>query len=187
MKRLSIFFIICLFTLTFAQERNKETTQERNEETLNTDNKFVKEAASAGMMEVELGKLASDKASSNKVKEFAQLMVKDHSKANQELKEIALEQNLQFPDEMVDKHKEQVQKIQKNNQENFDKKFMNAMVEDHKKTIKKFKEASENNDNGQIRQWAENTLPTLEEHLQIAQSILKSLDQVSTDEQKQLD
>src|SRR2546423_1353956 len=64
------------------------------------DHRFAMEAASGGMAEVKLGKLAQEKASSQKVKQFGRRMVDDHSKAAEDLKSVAQQQGLKLPDEM---------------------------------------------------------------------------------------
>src|SRR5437588_6359038 len=64
-----------------------------------TDKQFLKEAADGGLAEVELGQLASSKASSDEVKKFGQRMVEDHGKANDQLKQLAQSKNVDLPNE----------------------------------------------------------------------------------------
>lgn len=130
---------------------------------------FPQKAYSGGMMEVSLGKLAQQKASSYKVKEFGERMINDHSKANDELKNIAQKNNIPLPDSMLTKHQDLYNDLSQYSGSEFDKHYMDKMVEDHKEDIKNFENAAKNADNQEIRDWAQKTLPTLKEHLELAQ------------------
>src|SRR6185503_6216295 len=76
-----------------------------------SDSAFIKEAAQGGMLEVELGKAAQDKASNDKVKDFGKRMEQDHSKANDELKKIASDKGVQLSSDLDKKHKSTVDKL----------------------------------------------------------------------------
>jgi putative membrane protein len=132
------------------------------------DKEFITKAASGGMMEVQLGKLAQQKASSKEVKDFGSKMEKEHGKANDELKNIVEQKKLTMPKEMQRKHKSTVQKLEKLSGAEFDKKYMEEMVKDHKLDIKEFKEGSGKVKDPELKAWIDKTLPTLEEHLQMA-------------------
>jgi putative membrane protein len=140
-----------------------------------TAENFVKEAASGGMMEVELGKMASQKARNPQVKEFGQMMVNDHSKANDQLKAVASRKNLALPAKMMEKHQQHVTELAKLSGSDFDKHYMSMMVKDHQEDITKFKQASAMND-ADIKNYASNTLPTLQIHLDKAQQINSALE-----------
>lgn len=131
--------------------------------------KFVKEAASGGMMEVKLGEMASQKASSEEVKAFGERMVEDHSKANNELKQIASANNMTIPETMMDKQQKIVDKLSKLSGEEFDEEYMKTMLKDHKKEISKFEKAAEKADNTELKSWAQKTLDVLEQHHQLAE------------------
>ncbi len=137
------------------------------------DKKFVKEAALGGMTEVELGKLAAQKASSDDVKQFAQKMVDDHSKANEQLKMIAARENIEVPSSLDSKHQAEIDKLQKLSGEQFDKAYVKDQVKDHETDVQKFQaEANNGSDNG-VKTFAANTLPTVKEHLDMVKSIQK--------------
>ncbi len=125
---------------------------------------FMKEVASGGMMEVQLGEMAAQKAVSQEVKEFGQRMVEDHSKANEELKQLASTQNVTLPTTLMSEHQKTVDKLSGLSGEKFDKAYMKAMVKDHDKDIKKFQKAAENASEPELKSWAEKTLMVLEEH-----------------------
>ena len=174
MKTLCLFLVIGLITFTFAQNESKLNKKDMNNKDMNK-NSFVEEAASGGMMEVELGNMASEKAISKEVKEYGELLAKDHSKANEELKTIAKNDNIVFPDKMSKKHNEIVENFKKVKKEKFDKKYIDMMTEDHKKDIQKFEKAAEDNKNVDVKEWAKKTLPTLKKHLQKAENISDTL------------
>ncbi len=128
-------------------------------------------------MEVQLGKIAQQKASSYKVKEFGERMINDHSKANKQLKDIAQKNNISLPDSMLDDSRDTYNELSHYSGSEFDKHYMDKMVADHKTTIKLFEEASRNARIPEIQQWAKNTLPILKQHLQLAESTLNNLNQ----------
>lgn len=132
---------------------------------------FVMKAASGGMMEVELGKVAQQKAQDPRVKNFGQMMVDDHSKANDELKGIASSKNIMIPDKMMDDHQKHVDEMSKKSGKDFDKAYMDMMLNDHKEDIGDFKKASENSKDADIKGFAGKTLPVLQKHLDSAQAI----------------
>jgi putative membrane protein len=138
------------------------------------DNKFVHDAALGGMAEVELGKLATQKASSDAVKQFGQKMVDDHTKANDQLKEIASKENISVPDSLDSKHQSRIEKLSKLSGPDFDKAYVKDQVKDHKKDVSEFKSEAENGSNPNIKQFASTTLPTLQEHLSMVQDISKN-------------
>jgi putative membrane protein len=176
MKKIIALILIPFFAFTLAQDKQNEKRADR-------ENEFVKEAAHGSMMEIELGKLASEKATSEKVKEFGQLMVKDHTKASEELKQIAKNNNIEIPESMSEDHRESINEFNQLSNDEFDREFMSKMIEAHEKDIEKFEEAAQENENEQIRQWAEKTLPTLKEHQRIAQNTMNSLEQLSRKDQ----
>lgn len=132
------------------------------------DKKFFKEAASGGMMEVQLGQLAKDKAQSQDVKDFGSRMVTDHGKANDELKQLAQQKKWTLPTKLEHKHKSMVGKMQKVSGSEFDKKYMTGMVMDHAKDVEDFRNATQKVKDPELKAWAEKTLPVLEQHHQLA-------------------
>src|SRR5687768_14172548 len=99
------------------------------------DQLFVMTVAKDSMAEVELGRLASEKATSADVKRFAQRMVDDHSKANEELKTLAQTKNITLPNQVEPKHKAEHERLAKLTGSAFDRAYMQAMVRDHRKAV----------------------------------------------------
>jgi putative membrane protein len=135
------------------------------------DKRFVTKAAEGGMAEVELGNLAKDKAQSDDVKKFAQRMVDDHSKANDQLKSLAQQKNITLPTSLPAKEQALKDRLSKLSGEQFDHAYMQHMVMDHKKDVAEFKKASTSAKDNDIKQFASSTLPTLQDHLKEAQQI----------------
>jgi len=135
----------------------------------NPDRQFVMEAAQGGMAEVELGQLATQKASSDAVKQFGQRMVTDHGKANDELKTLAQSKSITLPTD-IGKHKATKDKLEKLSGAAFDRAYMQEMLNDHRKDVSDFRKESQSGKDPDVKAWAAKTLPTLEEHLQMAQS-----------------
>ena len=139
------------------------------------DNHFVMEAAKGGLAEVELGKLATEKASSSEVKKFGQRMVDDHGKANDELKTLAQSKNITLPAQVDPKDKAFADKLSKMSGEQFDRAYMQHMLADHRKDVNAFRTESQSGKDPDVKSWAAKTLPTLEEHLKLAQDANKAV------------
>ena len=132
---------------------------------------FVADAATGGMMEVELGNLAQQKAKNQRVKDFGKMMVDDHTQANNNLKDIASRKNIAVPATITDDQKKEMEKLSKKSGADFDKAYVDMMVEDHKKDIDAFKKATDKVGDNDIKNFATNTLPTLQKHLDSIQAI----------------
>jgi len=164
--------ILLLFLLLFSVAVLAQGTEVKDG--VRNDN-FVEKAASWGLMEVQLGKLAQEKGNSQDVKNFGEIMIREHSKANDEFKNIAQQNNIMVPAAMLDEHLEHIGELDKLSGSEFDKAYMKMMVEDHKEDVELFREAADSHENEEIRSWAEETLKTLKEHYQLAQEINNKL------------
>lgn len=132
---------------------------------------FMNGAAAGGMAEVELGKLAGAKAQNAEVKAFAQKMVEDHSKAGEELKQLAAQKKVPLPPDVLPSHKEVMAKLSKLNGADFDKEYVKAMVADHEKDVATFESVSKTAADADVKAFAAKTLPTLKMHQQIIQGL----------------
>jgi len=139
------------------------------------DRKFVETAAKDGMAEVELGQVAQQKAQNPQVKEFASRMVQDHGKANDELKTLASSKGVQLPTETDRSHKHEADELNKKSADKFDREYMEEMVKDHKKDVKEFEKQAKNAKDADVRNFASKTLPTLQEHLKMAEAAQKAV------------
>ena len=140
------------------------------------DKDFVMKAAQGGMAEVQLGQTAQSKATDpDDVQAFAKKMVDDHSKANDELKQLATTKGLALPADLDAEHKKVVDEISAKSGKGFDKAYMSAMVNDHEKTVKLLQKESTSAQDADLKSWASKTLPTVEEHLNMAKQTAKKI------------
>ncbi|MBV8807653.1 MAG: DUF4142 domain-containing protein [Acidobacteriaceae bacterium] len=138
------------------------------------DKKFVKDAAIGGMTEVELGKLATEKGSSDAVKQYGQKLVDDHTKSNDELKQIASAENVNIPSSLDSKHQSRIDKLSKLSGPSFDKAFLKDAVKDHEQDISEFQNEAQGGSDPNVKQFASKNLPVLQEHLTAAKDLSKT-------------
>ena len=138
------------------------------------DDKFAAEAASGGMAEVKLGELAQQKGTSDKVKDFGQKMVSDHSKAGDDLKQVAQQQGLNLPEEMSKQDQATYDRLSKLEGKQFDEAYARAMLTDHQKDVAAFEKEVSSGKNEALKEFASRTLPTLKEHLKLAHEMARS-------------
>ena len=134
------------------------------------DRSFMNKAAQGGAAEVELGKLAQEKAANPQVKEFAARMVKDHGEGNAKLTQIASGKGVGLPDGMSKSARGEMDKLNKRSGSDFDREYMKHMVSDHKKDISEFEKQAKSGKDAELKAFAADTLPTLREHLKMARS-----------------
>jgi putative membrane protein len=135
-----------------------------------SDKTFATEAAQGGLAEVELGQLAVQKATSPQVKQFGQRMVTDHSRANQDLMQLAKSQNLDLPTQVDAKQKSEMDRLRGMSGTAFDAAYMQHMVQDHQKDVSDFQKQAQGGSDPALKGFAQKYLPTLQQHLQMAQS-----------------
>ncbi|HEV7699973.1 MAG TPA: DUF4142 domain-containing protein [Pyrinomonadaceae bacterium] len=131
---------------------------------------FMKDAAEGGMAEVEMGKLAASKAKDPEVKKFGQMMVTDHTAANNELKALAAKKNIQLPADSGS-HKSDMDDLSKETGADFDKDYVEMMVDDHEADVAKFQKMADNASDPEVKAFAAKTLPTLKKHLDAIKAI----------------
>jgi putative membrane protein len=139
------------------------------------DNDFVSKAAMGGLAEVQYGNLALQKAASADVKSFAQKMVTDHGAANQELQTIATAKGVTLPTELTGTHKAGFDHLNMLSGAEFDKAYMQHMVADHEKDVAEFEKASTSAVDSEVKAFAAKTLPTLQQHKQLADETSKKV------------
>jgi putative membrane protein len=149
---------------TTADDKNSSNSSGEKSEKPLTDKEFVMRAAQGGMTEVELGKVASEKASSSQVKDFGARMVKDHSQANDELKDLAQKKGIAISPKLDTRHQAQVERLSKLSGSAFDKAYVKNQVTAHEMTVKLFREEAQSGQDPDLKAFANKTLPTLEDH-----------------------
>ena len=135
------------------------------------DEQFMKEAATGGLAEAELGRLAARKAKNAQVRAFGNRMVRDHSKANLQLKALARRKHVVLPTMPAEEQKTEKANLSKLSGADFDREYMRLMVEDHDKDVSAFQQKSGDAGDADLKAWVTKTLPTLQEHQRMAHEI----------------
>lgn len=154
-----------------AQSATEVETDTSKTQVAAEDLEFMKDAARGGIAEVKMGELGQSNGESQPVKQFAQRLVTDHSKANEELKQLAMKKGVTLPDAMNEQQKTMIQHLSSLKGAEFDAAFKQHAIEDHQKDIEKFKTASEKAKDAEIKAFAAKTLPTLQQHLALAKQL----------------
>ena len=135
------------------------------------DRKFVMDAAMGGMMEVELGRVAAQRGTSEAIKQFGQRMVDDHSGANTELMSLASSKGITLPTALDEKHQKEVTKLSGMSGAEFDRAYAKRMVKDHDKKLDTFEKQSTRGTDPDLKAFATKSLTTIREHLQMARAL----------------
>jgi putative membrane protein len=129
------------------------------------DSKFIKKTGDAGMAEVKLAELGTQKAERSDVKELAKMMVDDHNKANSELAALAKSKGVQLSQMIPEKGADKFKDLENKKGADFDKAFLDQMEKEHKKMVDDFEDAQKDVKDGELKAWIDKTLPTLKAHL----------------------
>lgn len=133
---------------------------------------FFETAASTNMFELQASKLAAERATDPKIKEFAAMMVEDHTKAAEELRALAKQKNVTLPQQMLDRHQLLYDDLlDEEPGEAFDEEYVDKMELTHKEAVSLFDEVARETDDAQVRQLAQKLLPTLQKHGGKAESL----------------
>lgn len=163
-KRISAAYLVTT-ALTIAPA----LAQSNGSHNANNAQDFVTKAAEGGMFEIQSSQLALKKSQDKDIRDFAQKMIDDHTKADDKLKSIAKKE--QVPTGLDDEHKQMLSKLQGDNGSNFADQFKQMQVSAHQQAIELFQNYAQSGNDQQIKQFAQQTLPTLKDHLQMAQQI----------------
>lgn len=142
-----------------------------------SDKRFLTKVAKANEDEIKLAQLGSQQASNPDVKNFAQQLVTDHQKLAQDLQTLASNKGVELKSEQKAEQGEshEYKKLAKASGTDFDRQFMDHMVSDHKKDVKEFKDRADDAKDPDVKSFAQNALPTLQHHLQMAQQLQQSV------------
>jgi putative membrane protein len=163
----------CTFLGCWAVLAHQEASQDSRKATI-SDADFAKKAAQGGMAEVKLGQLAEQNGSNAAVKQFGQRMVEDHLKANDQLKQAAAKENISLPVDLDPKDQAVYDVLAKLSGAAFDKAYARDMIRDHQEDIADFnREASGRK--SVLKDLAEQTLPTLQDHLKQAREMRQTV------------
>ena len=156
-------------TKEVAEEENEAKFEENDDK--EDDSEFLVAAAESDMMEIELGKLAQTKSTNPDVKEFATMMVNEHTKSSNETKPFAEKLQVSLPAAITDKGKEKYNELNEKTGHDFDEKFADMMVNNHEDAVSKMEKASTDAEDPAIRTWAAGKVPVLKGHLEHAKTL----------------
>jgi putative membrane protein len=139
------------------------------------DKKFAQDADLGGMTQIQLGKLAEERSSNPAVKQFAQRMIDDHTKADNQLQQVASKESIMLPNSLDTREQDTLDKLSKLSGPAFDKAYAKDMVKDHEKDIAAFRAESRLGTDPNIKQFASQTLPVLQQHLELAKNLDKTV------------
>jgi len=153
-------------------DSKKEAESENKEAFKGSDTKedaeWAVKIADGGMLEVRVAELAQTNAKSSDVKSFAQMMIKDHSMANDELKALAEKKGIALPATLSNSSQDKYDDLAKKTGKDFDEAYSDMMVDDHQKTVDAFKKEADKGNDPDIKSWASGKIATLEHHLEMA-------------------
>ena len=141
------------------------------------DRTFVMQAGQTGMLEVELGRLAVQRGSSPGVKQYGQEMVEDHTRANQELMQLAMQKKVELPTEMSTQNTAMIDRLSGLSGTSFDTAYKQAMIDSHNQAIALFQAQSQQGQDPQLKAWATQKLPNLQAHLEMVNQMLADTSQ----------
>ena len=165
--RLTAILFVSLCSVALAQDvASGSKAKPTHKKAAVPDAQFVTKAAQGNMAEVSLGKLAAEKSQNDDVKKFGQMMVDDHSKAEQDLEGVASKNNWTVPKDVSAQQKAELQRLEKLSGAAFDRAYVQMMVKDHTTDVAEFKnEAASTSANPDLKDFATRTYPTLDNHL----------------------
>jgi putative membrane protein len=155
---------------------NSNSSGMNHDMTKSSDMKFMTTAAQGGMAEVALARYAVEHAASDAVKQYAQHMIDDHTKANDELMQVATTKGLTLPTTPDPKHQALMDKLMKLSGADFDREYIkNAGVKDHEKMEKLFMDESSKGQAAEAKAFAAKTLPAVQMHLSMARDLATNM------------
>lgn len=175
MKNFYIFcaglLVLAMGTFMIAGQMQNSQAQTQTETKTPKPDKFWTEAAQGGMAEVMLANLALQKSQNEQVKTYAQMMIDDHTKANDELKTLAASKGATLPTEVNSKQKATMDKLSALASDAFDREYVKTQVKDHQKMAKLFQSQSEKGTDADVKAFAAKTLPVVQGHLEQARTL----------------
>lgn len=143
-----------------------------------TAQEFVDAAGQSGMMEVMSSEIATEQAEAEDVREFARMMIDDHTAANEQLMSIASDEGLTAPTMLDDRHQGMIDDIaaERETGEEFDRDYLDLQEEAHEEAVALFDAYAEDGENEALRTFASDTLPTLQAHLEQVRSLREGFD-----------
>ena len=181
MKKLLLGFGICAAAVCFSacngsNKDSKDVAKDENKQkfdstNMESDTKFAVNLADGSLFEVEASKLAQTNASAANVKDFANMMVTDHTGANTELKDLAVKKNISLPMALSEAKQKKYNDLAGKKGTDFDKAYVDCMVDEHKDALDALQKESEKGNDADIRSWAAGKVATIQHHLDVIKAI----------------
>ncbi len=168
-------------TITKMKKKDKSVAaklpdgKDKTDKTAGANETFIRAADQINLAEMKLGKVAEDNAKSEVVKKFGVKSMQDHSLMNKELRKYTTKQGIAIMDKLDTKHQELLDELTKLKGTDFDKAYTKDMVAGHEQAIKLFEVEAKNGADADMKAWAEKCLPTLREHLKLAQAAVEDV------------
>jgi putative membrane protein len=157
---------VSLRSTAFAADNDKSAADDRS---------FAMQASNVNLAEMNMGTMAAQQTNDPSIKQYAQRLIADHTKANRQLNAIADKEQIPVASR-ADRHQEEMAiKLSKESGAQFNRDFIQHMVAGHKKAIGLFEQEAKNGQDARLKTFASDTLPVLQEHLKMAESIEKQL------------
>jgi putative membrane protein len=180
-------YVLALFSgmiITVACESPVINTNEKNSASINignevyklSDEEFIKKAYSGNTDEIQLSELAKKKSTNKQITDFADMLIKDHQKANSELKAIAMEMKVKTPEGPSIEGKIKEEELEMKKTDGFDSSYINYTIKEHEKDIDTYKQASAEVANASLKKYAKNTMEVINKHLEKAKQISSALE-----------
>jgi putative membrane protein len=138
------------------------------------DEAFYKDAAEGGLAEIQLSEVAQDNCQSSAVKNYAAMMIKDHSAANDKLRAIAVAKRIALPTTPKPERVATRTSLSAQSGDACDKAYIKAMLQDHQDTVEVFQKEDQTGQDAEAKAFAKATLPTLQQHLKSIQAIART-------------
>jgi putative membrane protein len=182
--------LISLALLTACSPSDKDSVKQAQEQNQNSAideeiSEFLTEAADARMMDIEQGKLAKTKGTTQEVRQYGERMITDQTKLLHELRVLAAAKNIVLPSTLSEEKADGLEDLQEKEGEEFDEKFIRMMTIDHKRDVREFENASDFKDRD-IQKFASSYLPLIEAHLDQIRELKESA-QSELSERKEMD
>jgi putative membrane protein len=158
-----------------AEEMNEQKVDDKMTSVSEDGTEFAVKAANGSMLEIAAGKMAQEKGTSQAVKDFGAMMVKDHGKASEELKSIATNKNINLPSTMGEEQQKHVDELAKLSGKEFDKKYVDMMADDHEDDVDLFDKASKDLKDPDLKAFATQTASVVKGHLERITTIKKDM------------
>lgn len=167
--------LVAAWPLSALSQQDAKKSQQKTQKTLSKeDRQRFQRLARDNMAEIELGKLAQQKAASPDVKKFGEHMVEDHGELLEEQKKLAEKKNVKMPQGPNKEQQQAKKKLEGLSGEKFDQAYMQQMVKDHEKALKLVQDTAKNARDPQLKQMAQKAAPDIKEHLQAARDLRKA-------------